>query len=757
MANRPQDVGYPFGGIPLNPPDGPGFARLGAYPTAPLNLIRSVTQSADGFAIAGDVRLPGISPGAVSTWDLYEVHGQDAPVESGGAVSTVWAPSDALPPGPYRWHPKGAGGADMSGNMFVVHRDDPDAYIPANDTAGDGRSLGMRCGVGPRRISLQTNGVHDPSALWWSGDDDVAALTPWVEDDPARQRTLFGAFPYYSSGAGGPYDSGESQTPFVSATVERYTGDINVWAAFNEPGVETGPDPAHYPAYALSFASMVLAGNGAAKVSLFDTVTVLANMTRIDACLTASAPLLNLLRVNGADSFHLYNSTWDLKTTRRSMQAIRDYQTRWGLGQRKCRFTEAPSMQAEEEGAGAYSTQTIATMTALHLIGWYGWQIEDAYLYQWRDTGNPFRAYMSNEFNVPMPAVAAMIELSRQLRGCNPVRESVSDFGTIGNEFFSGCIHRRADGTGVLEILSTLPGIPIPLEVTSDGSLPSALQCRDWRGRSLGLASVMGGLCTLPTGGEGDLLQRYVELPDGVTAVPRETFMAWTDRSTAAATAAWGHGTYGLSTPTRAVRGTAGNKRALNGINNGDGLSVPMSTISPTPEAPETLTLTFPAATHVDTLIVESLLSWQDMSTIVQCTVEAEVGGDWEEVGEFERLPNVLAALGGAQTAANSFVEHLNLQQPAFMVTFDRVNATRLRLTIGQTTYGNLPTAESLTAYGQTTATGSALTLVGYRELGVEVHRAAIQRLIALDSQPDSGPPPPSGSVRYLVKSGVLT
>lgn len=759
-SNRPQDCGYPFGGIPLAPPNGPGFARLGGYPTTPLQLIVSETESADGFPVSGDVRLAGQAPGPTSTWDLYEVHGEDDPVESGGSIAgTVgahWTPGDgdaspgALPSGPYRWRPKGAGGADMGGNLFVVYRDDPGAYIPTDNYAGDGRALGMRCGVGPRRISLQTNSEHNPANLWGSADDDVAALTPWINHDTARQRTLFGAFPYYSSGLGNAYDIDPAETGSVSATVARYAGDVDVWAPYNEPGVEAGPNPAQYPAYALKFGSRVLAGNPSAKVSLFDTVTVLGNMTKIDACLTASSDLLTLLRDHGEDSFHLYNSTWDLRSQRRSFQAIRDYQSRWGLGQRKCRFTEAPSMQAEEEGTGNYSTQTLATMTALHLIGWYGWQIEDAYLYQWRDTGNPFRAYMANEFGVPMPAVAAMIELSRQLRGCNPVREQTVDFGTIGNEFNSGVIHRRADGTGVLEILSTLPG-PIPLEVTSEGTVPLSLTCRDYRGRILGAATVTGGLATLPSGGEADLLQRYVQLPAGVTAVPADTFMRWTDRSSATATAAWQSGTFGLGSPTKLLRGTALNKRADNGINNGDARSAIMSTVSPTPSVPESLVIDLQGTVTFDRILFSGLQSWQDMSSIVWATADVMVGGSWVTgVGEYQRQPNVLPAICGAQSGPNSFVEWLNLQATDGRIDLDApVTATKVRLNFKQTTYGNLPTAEALTAYGQTTATGSALSLVGYREGGVETHRAALLRVIVADTQA----PVATGSRRYVIRS----
>lgn len=658
--------------------------------------------------------------GSIGSWEVIDHTGLT--VATGGPATlnqggTFTIPS-ALPTGWYRILFRRNGtltgwGDSQGGGMFLITRQvtgmppRPPINIDGAGTFIDAAYYWTTL-TGPLRLDAD---VANPAlqANQTAGEQQYA--THYAPYDTTRPKPLLMAF------AGGTETADPVQTTTNIGTIVNQYPTVTHFEAQNEPGGNPG---AWYVPQMQRFYQNVKAARPGALVCGPCPVNIGGGGTsQLDAFFGAGGgQYLDVV------SFHAYNGhNGDLMLGRKVFDGFNDLLTKHGLQNKPRMNTESGSQFGAEWGMGQIPRQAHRNLLDLMLHEQYGVQKESwSYFYPSSHGFWGYSSWVENDFLHPFAFVAQILTHSQELLGT--AWEARLDFGTIDNQHLIGSSYRRANGTGVVALLSAgQADAQVTLQLT--GGTAQTVVSLDGYGRTT-TVPVVNGLVTVPV----STVARYVQLPAGITAtpVPRPLGVSKLLTNTVATVSG---PRYRLTDPKQVVQGPWRNALYFDSGNNGDGRSVFNSSTTPSDGAPVDFTVTFTEA-FIDTVVVHCPPSWQwALSVIRNADLQVLVNGTWKTVKNFGYQPR-LEKIDSGFEGVQGFAEVWDQDIHRFELTFDRVKASGIRLRVREVSAGGVATLEANNAFGATRQSDGAPLSAGMGS-GSD-SRLALQYVAAFDS-----------------------
>jgi hypothetical protein len=684
---------------------------------------------------------------AVASWEVIDHTGLTVASGTGFTAGATWTLATSLPTGWYRVlfrraSPLPGWGLSQGGGMFLITRSvtgmppRPPINLPGSgkDTVADTGLYAVTL-TGPVRFDATISDPTYQSDNTRRGLDQLATYyTPY---DTTRPKPALIAFPDGTDTANAAADAAT-----VAAVVAQFP-EVTHFEGQNEPNGNPG---AEFVPVMQRFYANVKAARASAQVCGPSNVTIGGKaLDRLGAFFAAGGgQYIDTL------SFHTYNAhQGDLPLGRKTWDSWVGLLTQYGLQGKPRLNTEASSMLGAEYGAGQPIRQAVRTMLDLFLGEQYGVPKERwSWFYSTSHGFWDFPSFMENGAVSAFPAIAALLTHSQELLGTT--FEARLDFGTADNDHLIGSRHRRSNGTGVVAMMSAgRADAVVALQLT--GGSPTSLTVIDAFGRTR-TAAVTGGLATVTVG----TLPVYVQLPAGITATPVSSSTRLGTNRTGSATAAATGGSYRLTSALQVLTGPWRNNAYFDADNNGDGNSVWLSKLQPTPAAPVDFTVTLPSAVPVDTAIVHCPPPRQGTLNVIRdADVQVLVDGAWQTVKTIGYKPRTEPVVSDNRSGFNGWVEVFDQDVHVFEVTFPKVIATAVRLHVREVSAGGAPTIAALHAFGTTTASGGVITA----GMGSDAPQLSLQRVALYDStssavpagQPAADPgPTPIGTGRFV-------
>lgn len=437
-------------------------------------------------------------------------------VKSGGAIpaGTGWTSPTDLACGVYRLYLTNSLGSPQGGGLLVVTRNVAGMPTTPPDLFVESVTLATMTMTGARRVNIPN--ASDTAGTAPQGHLEANYVNAhWKPvDSVARPKRTLLNFAETVTDA--------SASSAVRAVVADFASTVDIFEGRNEP---SGTPDSGYVPEAQQFYTDVKAAAPSALVASGAPVTIGPG---------AAAALSSFYGAGGGNysdviAFHTYNAhSGDLHAARTTWDSFVSVLTQYGQQNKTRICTEAASFFTAEFGAANYVRQAHLAMLDLLVQEQYGVTKENWYYFYARDNGfDDYPSQMSTLTGQPYPLVACLLTHSQELIGTQ--WEARLDFGTVDNDMVIGSSYRRADGTGVVSLLS--PGKrdhPVTLQVT--GGTPVNLTTVDcWGNQST--VTVTGGLARVAA----TTLPIYVRLPAGVTATAVDGTARWGTKRSAGA------------------------------------------------------------------------------------------------------------------------------------------------------------------------------------------------------------------------------
>lgn len=604
--------------------------------------------------------------------DHYEVRDYYGAIVASGSVSGTSLTLGVMPLGWYKLYlirptaianPWGLAGGET---YFIVCR--PGLGLPSRpangtsfgqDPVGEGVDYPASgfARLGPYRHSLRNTASH-ASDLTKCLSDVAHEANMWGTVDTQRPLVPIANYP---NGQGSL-----TSATITSAVSQLVSAGCSIIEGQNEPNVSIPlANAATYVSTFGTFSTAVRAGGGLAAGPC--TIS-------IDGLLFSDAGggrewMRRFFNAGGSDyvdvvSFHNYNGVMgSIRRGRATMDGFIEMLALTGNDTKPRYNTEAFSYFAHVYGSTEVRLQTEQTMLEMQFLEQYGVPKERTSMFYPRSHG--FWDYpswwMNNEGDqCPNPIVAVARVWSQELVGKSFTARL--NFGSEDDQFIGSRFTAPSGGGSVVTFQSD--GREGALTFTVTGT--STVETVDAWGK-VTTRPVTGGVVTVPV----DQLPAYIRCPFGTLATPVAV-------------------DYGIDAvePQRTLISLSA-PSAQSGFPATAAIDGNVSTYRTAVELlPADFTVTFPARTRFDRVVVRTAPPWQHESALLDFDIDALVSGSWVTLATYVEPTNVVVWASHADVGRGFTDSYYNRKSLWLLEMAEAVDATAVRIHVRNTTYG---------------------------------------------------------------------